>query len=161
MPCVYSIYAHSLIAWTSPDSEMANQGMVILQMGDNHDNENHEALPQQPPSLAQAIAALIADRNKQTGLIRQLVQAQVNADRGRHAPPPPAETDYVIDPPYFCRSSQLLRCKGGFVHFRAIEDAELVLNGANPSISLKRIIGLMEQRWLGGQKTDIVSFCWC
>src|SRR6185312_12273283 len=43
---------------------------------------------------------------------------------------------------------------------RAIENAELILNGANPSISLKGIIGLMEQRRLGGQKTDIVSFCW-
>src|SRR6185437_3540678 len=48
----------------------------------------------------------------------------------------------------------------GFVSFCAIEDAELILNGANPSISLKRIICLMEQRWLGGQKSDIVSFCW-
>ena len=70
MLCVYIIYAHSLIAWTSLGSEMANQGMVILQMGDNLDNENHEALPQQPPSLAQAVAALIADRNEQTKLIR-------------------------------------------------------------------------------------------
>ena len=98
MPCVHIIYAHSLIAWISPDSEMANQGMVILQMGDNHaanhDHENHESQPQQPPSLAQAVTALIADRNEQTELIRQLVQA--NAGRGRHAPPPPpAETDYV------------------------------------------------------------------
>ena len=82
MPCVHSIYAHSLIAWISLDSEMANQVMVILQMGDNHDNENHEALSQQPPSLAQAVAALIADRNEQTELIRQLVQAQANAGRG-------------------------------------------------------------------------------
>ena len=64
-----------LIAWISPDSEMANQGMVILQMGDNHNNENHKAQPQQPPSLAQAVAALIADHNEQTKLIRQLVQA--------------------------------------------------------------------------------------
>ena len=68
MPCVHIIYAHSLIAWISPDSEMANQGIVILQMGDNHavnhDNENHGAQPQQPPSLAQAVAALIADRNE-------------------------------------------------------------------------------------------------
>ena len=69
--------------------------MIILQMGDNHGNDNHEALPQQPPSLAQAVAALIADRNEQTELIRQLVQAQANAGRGRHAPLPPAETDYV------------------------------------------------------------------
>ena len=53
--------------------------------------------PQQPPSLAQAVAALIADRNEQTELIRQLVQSQVNADRGRHAPPLAlAETDYAI-----------------------------------------------------------------
>ena len=56
-------------------------------MGDNHDNDNHKALPQQPPSLAQAVAAFIADRNEQTELIRQLVQSQVNAGRGRHAPP--------------------------------------------------------------------------
>ena len=46
---------------------MANQGVVILQMGDNHaanhENENHGAQPQPPPSLAQAISALITDRN--------------------------------------------------------------------------------------------------
>ena len=63
---------------------MANQGVVILQMGDNHaanhDNENLEALPQPPPSLAHAIAALITDRNEQTELMRQLVQA--NAGKG-------------------------------------------------------------------------------
>ena len=56
MPCVHIRYAHSLIAWISPDSEMANQGMVILQMGDNHaanhDHENHGAQPPQPSSLA-------------------------------------------------------------------------------------------------------------
>ena len=56
---------------------MASQGVVILQMGDNHaanpENENHGAQPQPPPSLAQAIAALIADRNEQTELMRQLV----------------------------------------------------------------------------------------
>ena len=70
--------------------------MIILQMGDNHNNENHEALPQQPPSLAQAVAALIAYRNEQMELIRQLVQTQANISRGRHdPPPPPAETDYV------------------------------------------------------------------
>ena len=87
MPCVHIIYAHSLLAWISLASEMANQGNdYFLQMGDNHDNDNHEALSQQPPSLAQAVAALIADRNEQTELIRQLVQAQVNAGRGRHAP---------------------------------------------------------------------------
>ena len=59
---------------------MANQGVVILHMDDNHGNENHGAQPQPPPSLAQAIAALIADRNEQTELMRQLVQA--NAGRG-------------------------------------------------------------------------------
>ena len=59
---------------------MANQGVVILQMGGNHaanpGNENQGAQPQPPPSLAQAIAALIADRNEQTELMRQLVQKQ-------------------------------------------------------------------------------------
>ena len=80
-------------------------------MGDNHDNENHEALPQPPPSLAQAIAALIADCNEQTQLMRQLVQA--NAGRGRHAPPsPPAETDYVgflaTQPPLFHKADDPL-----------------------------------------------------
>ena len=64
MLCVHINYAHSLFAWISPDSGMANQGVVILQMGDNHANENHGAQPQPPPSLAQAIAALIADRNE-------------------------------------------------------------------------------------------------
>ena len=79
--CSYYICTF-FIAWISPDNQRANQRLVILQMGDNHDNENHEALPQQPPSLAQAVAALIADRNEQTELIRQLVQAQANAGRG-------------------------------------------------------------------------------
>jgi hypothetical protein len=94
---------------------MANQGVVILQMGDNHafnhDHENHGALPQPPPSLAQAIAALITDRNEQTELMRQLVQA--NAGRGRHAsPPPPAETNYVsflaTQPPLFHKADDPL-----------------------------------------------------
>ena len=110
MPCVHIIYAHSLIAWISPDSEMANQGMVILQMGDNHDNENHESLPQPPPSLAQAIATLITDCNEQTELIRQLVQAQANANIGREAPPPPpAETMSVFWPPsHLCSTRQMI-----------------------------------------------------
>ena len=94
---------------------MANQGVVILQMGDNHaanhDNENHEALPQPPPSLAQAIAALIADRNEQTELMRQLVQA--NTGRGRQAPPPPAKTDYVgfWPPNHLCSTRQMIPSK--------------------------------------------------
>src|SRR6185312_5360821 len=46
------------------------------------------------------------------------------------------------------------------VYFCAIEDTELVLNGVNPCIGFKGIICLVEQGWLGGQKTDIVSFCW-
>jgi len=80
-------------------------------MGDNHSNENHGAQPQPPPSLAQAVAALIADRNEQTELIRQLVQAI--ASRGRQAPPPPAaETDYVgflaTQPPLFHKADDPL-----------------------------------------------------
>ena len=69
--------------------------MVLLQMGDNnaanHGNRDHGAPPLPPLSLAQTIAALIADRNEQTELMRQLVQN--TAGRGRQAPP--AETDYV------------------------------------------------------------------
>jgi hypothetical protein len=53
-----------------------------------------------------------------------------------------------------------LRCKGSLVHFCAIKNAKLVLYGVNPSICLKGIIGLVEQRWLSGKKTDVVSFCW-
>ena len=71
---MYILYLHELVLI----AKWLTRGMIILQMGDNHDNENHEALPQQPPSLAQAVAALIADRNEQTELIRQLVQAQAN-----------------------------------------------------------------------------------
>ena len=67
---------------------------------------------------------------------------------------------WMTSPPYLCRASQLLRCKGSLVHFCAIKNAKLVLHGANPSICLKRIFGLVEQRWLGGKKTDVVSFCW-
>ena len=111
---------------------MANQGVVILQMGDNHaanlDYENHEALPQPPPSLAQAIAALIADRNEQTELIRQLVQA--NAGKGRQAPPPPpAETDYVgflaTQPPLFHKADDPLEANAWI---RTIEDRFSILN---------------------------------
>ena len=89
---MHILYLHELVLI----AKWLTRGIIILQMGDNHGNDNHEALPQQPPSLAQAVAALIADRNEQTELIRQLVQSQVNAGRGRHAPPlAPAETDYV------------------------------------------------------------------
>ena len=70
------------------------------------------------------------------------------------------EQCFMINPPYLCWASQLLRYKGSLVHFCAIEDAELVLDGANPIICLKWIICLVEQRWLRGQKTDVVSFCW-
>ena len=84
MLCVHINYAHSLFASISPDSGMANQGMVLLQMGNNNaanrGNEGQGAQPQPSPSLTQAIAALIADRNEQTELMRQLVQA--NAGRG-------------------------------------------------------------------------------
>ena len=84
---------------------MANQGMVLLQMGNNNaanrGNGGQGAQPPPSPSLAQAIVALIADRNEQTELLRRLVQN--NADRGRQAPP--AETDYVgflsTQPPLF------------------------------------------------------------
>ena len=111
---------------------MANQGVVILQMGDNHaanhDNENHGALPQPPPSLAQAIAALIADRNEQTELLRQLVQN--NAGRARQAPPPPlAETYYVgflaTQPPLFHKADDSLEAD---VWIRTIEDKFSILN---------------------------------
>ena len=100
-------------------------------MGDNHDNDNHEALPQQPPSLAQAVAALIAGRNEQTELIRQLVQAQANVGRGRHAPPPPAETDYVgflaTQPPLFHKAEDPLEADAWI---RTIEDKFSILNCA-------------------------------
>jgi len=108
---------------------MANQGVVILQMGDNHaanpGNENHGAQPQPPPSLAQAIAALIADRNEQTELMRQLVQN--NAGRGRQAPP--AETDYVsflaTQPPLFHKADDPLEADAWI---RTIEDKFSILS---------------------------------
>jgi len=97
-------------------------------MGDNHSNENHGAQPQPPPSLAQAVAALIADRNEQTELIRQLVQAI--AGRGRQAPPPPAaETDYVgflaTQPPLFYKADDPLEADAWI---RTIEDKFSILN---------------------------------
>ena len=60
---------HILIfAWTSPNSRIANRVMVLLQIGDNnaanHGIGGQGAQPPPPPSLAQAIAALIADRNE-------------------------------------------------------------------------------------------------
>ena len=108
--------------------------MIILQMGNNnaanHEHENHEVQPQQPPSLAQAVAALITDRNEQTELMRQLVQAQANAGRGRHAPPlPPAETDYVsflaTQPPLFRKADDPLEADAWI---RTIEDKFGILN---------------------------------
>ena len=59
---MHILYLHELVLI----AKWLTRGMIILQMGDNHDNDNHEALPQQPPSLAQAVVALIADRNEQT-----------------------------------------------------------------------------------------------
>ena len=111
MLCVHINYAHFLFAWISPDSGMANQGMVLLQLADNnaanHENEGHGAPPPPPLSLAQAIAALIVDRNEQTKLMRQLVQN--NAGRGQA---PPAETDYVgflaTQPPLFHKADDPL-----------------------------------------------------
>ena len=66
---VFILVMHILyVAWIIPTSEMANQGMVLLQMGDNnaanHGNGDHRAPPPPPLSLAQAIAALIADHNE-------------------------------------------------------------------------------------------------
>src|SRR6185437_2162234 len=129
MLCVHINYAHSLFAWISPDSGMANQGMVLFKIGDNnaanHENEGHGAPPPPPPSLAQAITALIADRNEQTELMRQLVQN--NAGRGRQAPP--AETDYVgflaTQPPLFHKADDPLEADAWI---RTIEGKFSILN---------------------------------
>ena len=89
-----------------------------------------EHCPQQPPSFAQVVVALIADRNEQTELIRQLVQAQANAGRDRHAsPPPPAESDYVgflaTQPPLFHKADDPLEADAWI---RTIEDKFGILN---------------------------------
>ena len=113
----------------SSDSGMANQGMVLLQMGNNNaanrGNEGQGAHPPPSPSLAQAIATLIADRNEQTELLRQLVQS--NAGRGRQAPP--AETDYVgflaTQPPLFHKEDDPLEADA-WIH--TIEDKFSILN---------------------------------
>jgi len=129
MLCVHINYAHSLLAWISPDSGMANQGMMLLQMGNNntanHGNEGHGAQLPPSPSLTQAIAALIADRNEQTELLRQLVQS--NTGRGRQAPP--AETDYVgflaTQPPLFHKAEDPLEADAWI---RTMEDKFGILN---------------------------------
>ena len=132
MLCIHIIYAHSLLHGLILISGMANHGVVILQMVDNHaanhDNENHRAQTQPPPSLAQVVAALITDRNEQTELIRQLVQA--NAGRGRQAPPPPpAEIDYVgflaTQPPLFHKADDPLEADACIC---TIEDKFSILN---------------------------------
>ena len=83
------------------------------------------AQPPPPPSLAQAIAALIADCNEQTELLRRLVQS--NADRGRQAPP--VETDYVgflaTQPPLFHKADDPLEADAWI---RTIEDKFSILN---------------------------------
>ena len=129
MLCVHINYAHSLFAWISPDSGMANQGMVLLQMGNNNTanrgNEGQGAQPPPSPSLTQAIATLITDRNEQTELLRQLVQS--NAGRGRQTPP--AETDYVgflaTQPPLFHKAEDSLEADGWI---RTMEDKFGILN---------------------------------
>ena len=115
-------------AWINPNSEMANQGMLLLQMGDNNTDNGiggQGVQPPPPPSLAQAIAALIADRNEQTELMRQLVQT--DAGRGRQAPP--AETDYVgflaTQPPLFYKADDPLEADAWI---RTIEDKFSILN---------------------------------
>ena len=56
---IYISYAHPYFTWTSPNSGIANQGMVLLQMGDNnaanYGNGGQGAQPPPPPSLAQAV----------------------------------------------------------------------------------------------------------
>ena len=86
--------------------------MVLLQMGDNnaanHGIGGQGAQPLPPLTLAQAIAALIADHNEQAELLRQLVES--HAGRGRQAPP--AGTDYVsflaTQPPLFHKANDPL-----------------------------------------------------
>ena len=83
------------------------------------------AQPPPPPSLAQAIAALIADRNEQTELLRQLVQS--NASRGQQAPP--AETDYLgflaTQPPLFHKANDPLEADAWI---RTIKDKFSILD---------------------------------
>ena len=103
--------------------------MVLLQMGDNnaanHGIGDQGAQPPPPPSLAQAIAALIADRNEQTELLRQLVESHVG--RGRQAPP--AETDYIgfiaTQPPLFHKANDPLEADAWI---RTIEDKFSILD---------------------------------
>ena len=98
-------------------------------MGDNnaanHGIGGQGAQPPQPPYLAQAIAALIADRNEQTELLRQLVESQ--ASRGRQAPP--TGTDYVgflaTQPPLFHKANDPLEADAWI---RTIEDKFSILN---------------------------------
>ena len=75
--------------------------------------------------MAQAIAALITDRNEQTKLLRRLVQS--NAGRGRQAPL--AETDYVsflaTQPPLVHKADDPLEADD-WIH--TIEDKFSILN---------------------------------
>ena len=91
----------------------------------NRRNGGQGAQPPPSSSLTQAIAALIADRNEQTELLRQLVQS--NAGRGRQAPP--AETDYVgflaTQPPLFHKADNPLDADAWI---RTIEDKFSILN---------------------------------
>ena len=98
-------------------------------MGDNnaanHGIGSQGAQPRPPPSLAQAIAALIADHNEQTELLRQLVES--HAGRGRQAPP--AETDYIgfiaTQPPLFHKANDPLEADA-WIH--TIEDKFSILD---------------------------------
>ena len=98
-------------------------------MGDNnaanHGIGSQGAQPPPHPSLAQAIAALIADRNEQTELLRQLVES--HAGRGRRAPP--ARTDYVgflaTQPPLFHKANDPLEADAWI---RTIEDKFSILD---------------------------------
>jgi len=151
MLCVLINYAYSLLAWINPDSGMANQWTVLLQMGNNNaanrGNGGQGAQPPPSPSLAQAIAALIVDHNEQTELLRQLVQS--NAGRGQQAPP--AETDYVgflaTQPPLFHKADDLLEVDA-WIH--TMEDKFGILNCTEvdkAAFAVQQLIGPAKIWW--------------
>lgn len=65
----------------------------------------------------------------------------------------------VVPPKTSC-ASKLLRREQGLVLFGALscEHIKLGPDGVQPCISIKRLICLAEQRWLGGEEVGVASY---
>src|SRR4029450_7482301 len=79
---------------------------------DPEPSQTNEPAPPAPPTLAQAVAAILESRDEQTELLRQLVANSARGGGGaRNAPVPPPTTysDFAAThPPLFTEAGELL-----------------------------------------------------